>query len=206
MKSEILVNLVYEDDLSCAVLQKLLDCSIQNYSVGMTYSAGGSGYIYKKIKGFNNAAKGMSFLVLTDLDQHECPPELIRHWFGSEPIHRNLVFRVAVKEVESWILAGRKSLAGYLGINVDNIPQNSDAIRDPKLLLLGLVQKSRKGELKRDILPRKGSTARVGPDYNGRMVQFVKNHWDIQEAQSNSNSLSRAIRVLNEYQPKFTKV
>jgi hypothetical protein len=42
------------------------------------HSSSGFGYIKSKIKDFNRAAKGMPFLVLTDLDKEECAPKLIR--------------------------------------------------------------------------------------------------------------------------------
>ncbi|MDF2210039.1 hypothetical protein L1F28_15070 [Arthrospira platensis NCB002] len=44
----------------------------------------------------------MAYLVLTDLDKSECPLAIINEWLKSQPKHPNLLFRVAVKEVESW--------------------------------------------------------------------------------------------------------
>jgi len=205
LKSEIPVNLVYEDTLSFAVLRKLLDCSGQKYSIGTTYHARGYGQIYKKIKGFNNAAKGMPYLVLTDLDKYRCSPELIKDWFGAVTIHPNLIFRIAVYEVESWILAGGRTLAHFLGIQESAIPEDTDTIKDPKSFLLTLASKSRKGDLKKDILPRKGSTAKVGPDYNGRMIQYVQNMWDPQEARVHSESLDRMMWVVNTFQPIYER-
>ncbi len=206
MKSEIAVNLVYEDVLSLAVLKKLLDCSSRRYSVGTTYNARGFGRICDKIKGFNHAAKGMPYLILTDLDnRYHCPPELIADWLGNVPVHPNLIFRIAVREVESWLLAARGSLASFLGIQETKIPQNTDSINDPKTFLLQLVKKSRKRYLKQDILPREGSTAKVGPDYNGRLVQYTQDVWNPNEAREHSESLSRTIRALDSFERKLAK-
>lgn len=56
------------------------------------------------MKGFNFAARLTPFLVLADLDRIECAPKLIRDWLPVEK-HPNPVFRVAVREVESWVQA-----------------------------------------------------------------------------------------------------
>jgi len=39
------------------------------------------------------------------------------------PKHPNLLFRVAVKEVEAWLLAHRAAFATFLGISDKLIPQ-----------------------------------------------------------------------------------
>jgi len=36
----------------------------------------------QRLPAFNNAAKGIGFLLLTDLDNAACVPELIQTWFG----------------------------------------------------------------------------------------------------------------------------
>lgn len=113
MTTPIPIQLAVEDDLSEAVLRKILSTSGRPYAVGTCYLGRGFGYLRKTIHGFNNAAKGTPYLVLTDLDQAECPPNLIGAWL-QVPIHANLVFRVAVREVEAWLLADRAGLARFL--------------------------------------------------------------------------------------------
>jgi len=49
----------------------------KRYAVGTAYRRGGFGYLRKSIQGWNAAAKGKPFVVLTDLDAGRCPPELI---------------------------------------------------------------------------------------------------------------------------------
>ena len=131
MTTPIPIQLAVEDDLSEAVLRKILSTSSRPYAVGTCYLGRGFGYLRKTIHGFNNAAKGTPFLVLTDLDQAECPPELIRTWLQA-PIHSNLLFRVAVREVEAWLLADQAGLARFLGIRRALVPQSVDAIPDPR--------------------------------------------------------------------------
>lgn len=76
----------------------------------------------KNIHGFNNAAKGMPFLVLADLDDDECAPAKIQAWL-SVPRHHNLIFRIAIHEVESWILADRVGFSKFIGMRRDLIPR-----------------------------------------------------------------------------------
>ena len=99
------INIAVEDSLSEAVIRKIIQHSHRQFTIGYCYCKGGYGYLKRTIRGFNNAAKGTPFLVLTDLEA-ECPPIQIREWLP-EPAHQNLLFRIAVKEVESWLLSDR---------------------------------------------------------------------------------------------------
>jgi len=76
MMQPIPIHIAVEDPLSEAVLRKILICSNRPYIVGSCFNRGGFGYLKKNIRGFNNAAKGTPFLVLTDLDRTECAPVL----------------------------------------------------------------------------------------------------------------------------------
>ncbi len=200
MGQSIPINLVFEDDLSKAVLEKLLHNSGHSYEVGCCFHGRGYGYIKRNISGFNNAAKGMPFLVLTDLDVEECAPTKIRNWL-SVPKHHNLLFRIAVREVESWLLADRVGFAKFLGIARGLIPANVDAIEDPKQCLIKLAKRSRKRTLREDLVPVPGSTAKQGPVYNDSLIFFVNNSWDHSAAKSNSPSLERTIRSLENFIP-----
>ncbi|MGL5065102.1 MAG: hypothetical protein ACRC62_34470, partial [Microcoleus sp.] len=106
--TDIPINLVFEDALSEAVLKQMLKQSERPFSVGNCLNQRGYGKIKKIIGGLNHAAKGMPYLVLTDLDNAECPLEIIFEWL-SQPKHPNLLFRIAVKEVEAWLLAHREA-------------------------------------------------------------------------------------------------
>jgi hypothetical protein len=205
MKNPIPVNLVVEDSLSEAVLLNIIRQSSHPYAVGAIYGKLGNGYIKKNIEGFNNAAKGTPFLVLTDLDNVHCAPTLVEQWLPA-PRHKNLLFRVAVREVESWLLAHRKAFAGFLGIKEELIPQDVDGIIDPKNFLIGLASKCSKSELKRSIVPPIGSTRKQGPDYNGRLIHFVESAWQASVAKNNSASLDRTIQAITKFQPFWSQM
>ncbi len=190
-----------EDSLSETVVRKMLDQSQKNYQVINCFSKGGYGYLKKKINAFNQAARTMPFFVLTDQDKG-CPPEKIRNWLKHKP-NSNLIFRIAVMEVESWVMAHRQAFAQFVSVPIQRIPDNTDAIENPKGSLLAIVSKSRSKRLKDAMVPKRGSTARVGPDYNAQLSNFIRNSWDVYEAQKNSESLDRAFNRIQLFEPTF---
>ena len=198
--SEVSINLVFEDLLSESVLRKLLKNSRQDYALGACYNTRGYGWIRAKINGLNRAAKGMPYLVLTDLDRYECPPVLLNDWLIGTRDH-NLLFRVAVRQVESWLLGCRPAMAKFLGIREDLIPEAVDEIQDAKSFLIDLAKRSRKKQVRLDIVPKEGSTANIGPDYNGRLIYFVENLWDPNIAKDRSESLRKSMEALDGFQP-----
>ena len=202
MKNPIPIYLVVEDDLSDALLRKILKESHNDFAVGASYGKRGYGYIQQKVQAFNIAAKGTPFLVLSDLEA-ECAPAQVRAWLPI-PKHHNLLFRIAVREIEAWLLADRAGFASFLSVRTELIPKNTDAIPKPKRLLIGLAKRSRKRSLREAIVPRPGTTAKVGPDYNGQLSSFVSSAWDIREALVHSESLRKAVKALNEFQPIWT--
>jgi hypothetical protein len=203
INTDIPINLVFEDVLSEAVLKQMLIQSQRPFLVGVCFNERGNDQIKQNISGFNNAAKGMPYLVLTDLDKADCPLVILSEWL-TQPKHPNLVFRIAVKEVEAWLLAHREAFAKFLGISVDNIPRDPDLIADPKQCLINLVaKKSKKRKLREAIVPPPNSTAKIGKDYNRPLIEFVNESWQVASAQTNSPSLERAMNALINFQPTW---
>ena len=201
--SPIPVHLAVEDDLSEVVIRRLLLDTGREYAIGTVFGRGGFGYLRSRAKNWNAAAAaGTPVLLLTDLDQHPCPPILIDDWLDAEP-HSNLIFRVAVREVESWLLADREGFADFLGISVVNIPLQPDEIADPKQSLVNAARRSRRRALRECIVPRQGSTSVQGPDYSGCLGEFVRNQWGRDTAAESSPSLSRAWERLITFEPDW---
>jgi len=192
------VNLATEDELSEITLIKIL-AGLKRFAIGTAYRRGGYGYLLQTIDGWNKAAAGRPSIVLTDLDTGPCPIHLIRDWL-SAPQHPNLVFRVAVREVEAWLLADRRNISEFLGIPASQIPTDPDTLADPKGTIIDLARRSRK-EIRNRIVPRKCSTAKQGPDYNACLGSFVQARWDAHSAKPNSPSLSRTIDRLISFMP-----
>lgn len=195
------INLAVEDELSEAVARRIITCSGRPYHIGSAYGHTGFGYLKKRIKGFNNAAKGTPFLVLTDLDRAECPRAVIGDWFGNTSKHSNLLLCIAVKEVEAWLMADRAAFARFTGIREGLMPHDVDAIPDPKDFLINLVGASRRRALREDIVPPAHSRRPQGPDYNGRLAEFVHKYWNPQVAADKSPSLRRAVHLLDKFMP-----
>lgn len=200
MTQSILLNIAFEDTLTEATIDSLLRQCGRPFTITNRYGREGFGYLKSKINGFNAAARIVPFLVVADLDQVECPPRLKGRWLTA-PEHPNLVFRIAVHQVEAWLLADRKALARFLGIPVSKVPSDADSIRNPKQFLINLARRSRKRDILQDVVPPSGSVRVQGPNYNGRLSEFVEHLWNPDEASSHSESLRRTMLHLRRFQP-----
>jgi len=198
------INLACEDELSEAVQRKLLATADRGYHVGQCFRRGGYGYLRSRIRGFNQAARGLAFFVLTDLDEFPCATALIDDWI-SVPRHPNLLFRVAVREVESWLLADKDGFAKFLRVEPQYVPALPDTEVDAKRALIGVARRSPIKELREAVVPRRGSTASQGPDYNRPLVEFVVARWNPEAAARRSDSLNRTIRALSGFSPSFAR-
>lgn len=185
------VNPAIEDELSEVVTRHLLEYVNRDYAVGVAYGRTGNGYLRSTIRGWNQAARGKPFIVLTDLDSYPCPPALIQDWL-TEPQSPNLLLRVAVREVEAWLLADASNLARYLHVSERRIPKDP-ALTDAKAALVTLARESRSAEVRARIAPKRGSTAKQGREYNASLSEFVHSAWDVGAAQHCSPSLNRTL-------------
>jgi hypothetical protein len=193
----IYINLVYEDYLSEAVMTKLVSHFTGKYSIQNSYSGNGFGYLKSNIKGFNQASKSIPFLMLTDLDNYTCPPELIDDWI-TFPLNQNFIFRIAVREVESWLMADIEGLSGFLKVSKTIFPKEPEIEQDPKDRLIQIARRSRTRSIRDDIIPI-NKNAKIGPNYNGRLIEFVSQKWSIENAKKRSISLSRALDKLEHF-------
>ena len=189
------VAIAVEDDLSECVLRRLLKHTRRDLTVGARYPLkilpggrynprnrrerrGLSGYGQLKVRlpAFNKAAdEGLPFIVLTDLDVHiRCPGQLLARWLPRATPSPNLIFRVAVKEVEAWLMADAANLAECLHAPVGTVPNAVEAVGDPKIAILGLAVASTSAEIQQDMLPAPGSTAEVGPCFERVLLNFAR--------------------------------
>ena len=194
------VNLAVEDELSEVVIRHVVSHVKRGYAIGTAYGRNGFGYLKKTVAGWNNAAAGTPFILLTDLDQNECPLSLIESWLRV-PRHPNLIFRVAVREVEAWLLADRTNFSRFLGVKTASMPADVEQLPDPKAKLVSLAAKSRYSEIRQRVAPKAHSTAKIGPDYNGCLATFVTSEWDVAVAAQSAPSLLRTVRKLKDFTP-----
>jgi hypothetical protein len=165
---------------------------------GPVYGKNGKAGLRDRIAGYNKAAAHVPWLVMIDLDQEEdCAPDLRRAWLPV-PAAR-LCFRIAVHEVEAWLLADRENLARFLSIPVGRVPTNPESILNPKEEMVRLAGLSKSRDIRQDMCPRPGSGRSVGPAYSSRLIEFVAvsaNRWRPAVAQTRSDSLRRALACL----------
>lgn len=190
-----------EDELSCAVMQRLIEASGRPFLVSRILNTRGNDQLMKNMAKFKAASRVVPHIVLTDLDHHPCPPALIEQW-QANVLPPRMLFRVAVHEVEAWLLADREGLAKFLDIAVNKIPHEPETEADPKRTLINLARKSRKRRLALELVPETGSAARIGPLYNVRMREFVSNTWNIQRACNHAPSLVRTVSRLSTFLPE----
>lgn len=193
-----------EDEVSEAVARKLLvDAGADPNSADFT-RRNGYGYLKNKIDAFCSI-RNRPILVMTDLDRGDCAPNLRRRWLGGRSAPGNLIFRIAVREVESWLIADRTGLAKYFQVAATKIECDPERITDPKRYLVHLARRAPRA-IREDLLPPRGSIATQGFGYNTRVCEFVSGHWSAERAANASNSLERArlrIRQCSESFPSL---
>jgi hypothetical protein len=190
------VSAAVEGDLDEAVLDRVL--AHVGGVLGPVHGRSGKGTLRRNIVGYNQAARFSAWVVLVDLDQDaSCAPDLRTAWLPSPS--RLMCFRVAVHEVESWLLGDRERLAALLGVSVSSVPLDPDEVLNPKALVVDLARRSRRRDVRVDMVPRSGSHRAVGPAYSSRLIEFVSgDHWRPEVAETRSDSLARCMRSLRD--------
>ncbi len=193
------ITVAVEDILSRAVARRLVKEYLPLANIFGEFVAGGS--IESRIPGLNQRAFHVGpVLALADLDRPmSCPAALVGQYSGGLAISPRMLIRVAVLEVESWILADRAGIAGWLGISANAVSRNPESLIDPKRSLVELANRSRNRLLKEAIAPRNViGTNRTGPGYNETVGDFVTRLWNPEVARGNALSLDRAILRIAE--------
>lgn len=169
-KCEFVITAAVEGSLDQAVIQRLVEDS--GGALGPVHGKKGKNYLKDKLSGFNNAARFSPWVVLVDLDgDAECAPELRRNWLP-EPAER-MLFRIAVREVEAWILGDSERLSRFLRVRRGRVPSNPEAVMDGKRAMVDLARGSRRRDVQEDLVPRPGSGRAVGSGYSSRLSEFV---------------------------------
>lgn len=191
--------LAYEDEPARAVGKRLLRESIPDVQIAGSIGGRGKSFLREKCDGFVRLCQTQSLLLLTDLDRGECAPTLISAWFGTRALPERFLFRVVVREIESWLMADHEGFSVFSGIPEKALRQTVEGILDPKEVLLGLIRRHGNKSLKADLLPTDPArTARVGPGYNARLAAFISdpNGWCPTRAAARADSLRRTLAHL----------
>ena len=167
------------------------------HQIGTAYGKRGVSYLRGKVEGFNvRASQGKPTLVLVDFmdTRLECPAAVVRQWLPQRS--SEMLFRVVVREVESWLLADRSSIADYLRVSPNLVPLSPEALEDPKRSLVNLARRCRRRQLREALVPAPGLSSTVGPGYTAAVEEYVHRYWDIEAARRNAPSLDRCVHRL----------
>jgi hypothetical protein len=190
------VALATEDELSETVGRRLLVDARPQLGAGLLLRKGGFGYLRSGMAKWCALARAQPVFLLADLDHEPCASSLIRNWLRELPRPEDLLLRVAVREIEAWLLADHEGMQRLLG-RKGTPSVDPDLLQDPKQHLLQLAR-SAKRDVRRDLVAERGTVAAQGIAYNARLCDFVSNDWDPERASSRSASLRRARLRIDE--------
>jgi hypothetical protein len=181
-----------------AVVRRLLEHV--GAKLGRVYGKNGKQSLLKQMRGYNQAARHGPWVVIVDLDDDaDCAPPFRAKWLTS--INQRMCFRIAVREVETWLMADREHLAEFLHIAVSKVPLSPEEIRNPKQTMVNLARNSRLRAIQKDMVPRPASGRQIGPAYPSRLIEFVESRqrgWRPDVAANTSDSLRRCLRCLKK--------
>ncbi len=193
MEKVVIISAAVEGIMDEAVARKLIVEAGGN--PGTIYGKNGKSSLRRQIQGYNNAARRLPWMVLVDLDRDaECAPPLREEWIPNPAPY--LCFRVAVREVEAWLMADAESLASFLNVARSRIPADPEQLQEPKTEMVNLARHSRRRQIREDMVPREGSGRLVGPAYASRLIEYVGTQWRAGVAAKRANSLRPAIMCL----------
>lgn len=194
-----LVNYATEGIIDAAVARKLLlDAGLEP---GTPYTCGGKDELDLRLSKYNAAAKFGPWFILRDQNSARCASDLVKKLI-TKPAAL-LCFRVVPREIEAWLMGDRHSLSKYLSVSEGTIPINPEAIAKPKQKMVWLATRSSRTSIRSEMIPRKNSGISVGPNYGGRLYEFIEHHWNPARAAANCPALSKARTRLRELHAKL---
>jgi len=189
----VVLNAAVEGSVDEAILRRLV--SHVGGGLGATYGKRGKQHLRVRLAGYNSAAEHAPWIALVDLDDdYDCAPPLRQEWLPNPA--RWMCFRVAVREVEAWLIADHEGIAKYLSLSRAIVPRTSEDLVDPKRTMVDLARRSRRRDIREGMVPSAGSGRGVGPTYSSSLIEFALEHWSPQRAQDRADSLRRCIERL----------
>jgi hypothetical protein len=195
------INVVVEGRTDLHVIKRIL--GYVGHAVGKVKDDKSKPQLPAEIGKYEQAAQYANWLVLLDLDHDAECAATYRQSLVPSP-QSPLQLRIAVRTIESWIMADRERLAAYLKVSMQKIPAYPDMVDNPKAALFEVIGTSRDRRLIADMLPRQRIGKLEGSNYEERIAEFInhdKHPWRPEVAAQNSDSLARCIRALQNWQP-----
>ena len=136
----------------------------------------------------------------------ECVVELLKKYVPEKEQGQKgwkgprLAVNIAIDEGETWLMADRAGFAAFFALDEERIPRKADQERELSLsipyktsgyFLNSIAPYSRKRTVVEMFAVR--TPGRKPPTYNNLWPDYIANHWNIERACGNSESLSRAV-------------
>lgn len=190
------VKVAVEGPTDEAALRRLL--AEVGLCCGGVFGRNGKPELVEKIPAYNRAARLEPWVVLLDLDQDaECAPA--RRDGLLPELFAGMHLRIAVRAVETWLLADRERASQFLAVSPALVPANPDLEPDPKAKVVQLARRSRRRDVRNGLVPREGTKTRIGPAYTSSVSEFfadAQNGWRPEIASMYSPSLLRCMGAL----------
>ena len=157
-------------------------------------SANGKGVIDRDIKKYWEAARVLPYVIFRDLDRDGggCPVTLRAELVERTPGESlDLLIRIVDQCIESWILADRQGIAEFCNRSAASV-ELPPSHHKPYLLRL-----MKDAKLK-DAAEEKGRELDFGPAYAVHLQRLMTDHWSIERAAAESDSLRRALKRLTD--------
>jgi hypothetical protein len=184
------IAIATEDELSEAVLLRLIRDIRVPHRVTHRLRKNGNGYLRSKMDNWRQMAAHQVMVVLTDLDNANCLLAFRNEWLGHVEPPEKMLFRIAVREVEAWLLADRVAMRQLIGTR-GVLPRAPDELADPKQVLLKLASAAPR-LVRDDLVRRVDGNLLQGLGYNAHLVSWVNATWCPVRAIELSPSLERA--------------
>jgi hypothetical protein len=185
-----IVSGAVEGPVDDAVVRKVLRAC--GHEPGSIHIKNGKSGLLEKLTGYNTAAQIAPWLVLVDLNgDASCAPPFVAACLPSPA--EQMIFRVAVRQVEAWLLADRSRFARFLKVSQARLPRDPDSLPDAKRVVTDIARHSSDRRIREEMVSRPGSGRKVGPAYVARMIEFIELVWMPDDAEIRSDSLSRCL-------------
>jgi hypothetical protein len=174
--------------------------------IGEVYGRNGKSNVAKSLLGFNYAARHEPWIVIIDLDKEECVVSTLKTLLP-EPSNF-MCLRIAVRELEAWLLADAERFSQYFSVSVSVVPIAPDDLPDPKLTLINLVRKSRRSSIRFDMVPDPKLGQSIGPAYTTRIIEYINSEhgWRVEVAAQHSPSLRRAMAAISALKKRVSSL
>ena len=149
--------------------------------------------LLRAVERITRAGADEPWFVLCDLDQDECAPSFVAQALPDRSAQ--ICFRVAVREVESWLLAD-PGIARFLQISDALVPNDPDGLATPKRYVVDASRMSNSRRIRSNVVPSTRSKNPIGRRYTPTLIDFVRDQWNPERAAGRSDSLRRAMEAV----------